>query len=243
MKLKAALAVLVIAVLLASCQPTPEKPVVVNKADGKLEETIQSTPALAKPVTEETAWKEQYDIPGLNCKIDAELILPDTNIFPVYKVKQREFDAESADKIVRYFTKESTGVRETSDTKEELSDQLIAAKEDDNGARWEPYEGQKQRIAELERQIKNAPEEVFGSVGDKVNAIPFNNTYYLPSGLRMHISARESCITMTTEKYGVLQGESWLKDGGAIPGEPAGATIEDIKISKEEALDKVNALV
>jgi len=42
----------------------------------------------------------------------------------------------------------------------------------------------------------------------------------------MHISARESYITITTEKYGVLQGESWLKDGGAIPGEPAGRLLK-----------------
>jgi hypothetical protein len=81
--------------------------------------------------------------------------MPDTNVYPVYKVKKRLFDAAFVDKLVKYFTKEATGVRVTSLTKEELTAELIAAKRgayvlDDNGGRWESYDGQEQRIAELE---------------------------------------------------------------------------------------------
>lgn len=177
------------------CQATPEKSIVVNKNDNKLEETINATPAAAaQQITDVVRWEEDYTIPNLNCAIDAEIVVPDTTIFPVYKVKKRLFDAAFVDKLVRYFTKEATGVRVTSPTKEELTAELIAAKrgmyvEDDNGARWEPYDGQEQLIAELEEQIKNATEEIFEPISEQINPIPFKLTYAMPSGSRLHVDA------------------------------------------------------
>lgn len=41
----------------------------------------------------------------------------------------------------------------------------------------------------------------------------------------------------------MIQGESWLGGGGAIPGEPPGTTIEGVKISQEDALDKLITLM
>ena len=42
--------------LFAACQPTPESPVVVNKANGELESKIQQTAApTPEPVPEETS--------------------------------------------------------------------------------------------------------------------------------------------------------------------------------------------
>ena len=232
-----------------ACQATPEKSIVVNKNDDKLEETIKATPAPSmQQIIAQDRWEEDYKIPNLNCAISAEIVVPETNVYPVYKVKKRLFDATFVDKLVRYLTKEATGARQTSPTKEELTAQLISAKrgmyiEDDNGARWEPYEGQAEEIAELEEQIKNADEETFEPITDDVNAIPFKLTYAMPSGARLHVEAKENSVYVTADKYGLIQGESWLKDGGAIPGEPPGTTIEGVKISEEDAIAQLNTLL
>ncbi len=232
-----------------ACQATPQKNFVVNKNDDKLEQTIKATPAPSiQQVIDKDKWEEDYTIPNLNCAINAEIIVPDTNVYPVYKVKKHLFDSASVDKLVRYLTKEATGVRQTSPTKEELTAQLIAAKrgmyvEDDNGERWESYDGQEQRIAKLEEQIENATEESFEPITDQISPIPFKLTYAMPSGARLHVEAKESSVYVTADKYGVIQGESWLGDGGAIPGEPPGTTIEGVKISKEEANAQLNTLL
>ena len=234
---------------LCGCQATPEKSIVVNKNDNKLDETIKATPApTMQQFTDTVRWEEDYKIPNLDCAINAEIVVPETNVYPVYKVKKHLFDAASVDKLVKYLTKEATGVRQTSLTKEELTAQLIAAKrgvymEDDNGGRWEPYEGQAEEIANLEEQIKNAAEESFEPITDQITPIPFELTYAMPSGSRLHVDAGESSIYITADKFGVTQGESWLKDGGAIPGEPPGTTIEGVKISKEDAFNKLKTLL
>lgn len=243
------IACLILILTFFGCQATPDKPAVVNKNDGKLEEIINTAPNTeSEQITNIKKWEEQYSIHNLECKISADVILPDTVVFPVFEIKKFLFNAEFTDNILKYFTRGATGVRETSTTKEELTAQLIAAKrgvyvEDDKGARWEEYEGQQQRIAELEEQIKNASSEVFGPIQNAVIPVPFDNTYSMPTGAKIFVSASEKQILINTEKYGVIQGESWLKDGGAIPGEKAGATIDNIKINKDRALQILNAFI
>lgn len=238
-----------VCIALSGCQATPEKDAVVNKNDNKLEAAIEATPA---PTTRQMAdlsrWEEDYTIPNLNCAINAEIVTPQVSAFPVYKVKKHFFDAKSTDKIVKYFTKEATGVREASPTKEELTVQLITEKRgvhvaDDNGARWEPFDGQEQLIAELEEQILKAPEETFEPVTDQISPIPFSHIYAMPYGSRLHVDASEEYISISVDNDSLIQGESWLGDGGAIPGEPPGTTIKDIKISQEDALHRLESLL
>ncbi len=208
-----------------------------------------ATPAAtAQQIADADRWQEDYTISNLNCAVSAEIVAPDSTTFPVYKVKKSHFDAALVDKLVRYLTKGATGVRETSPTKEELTAQLIAAKRgtyvlDDNGGRWEPYEEQAEEIAVLEEQINKATEESFEPITNQINSIPFKLTYAMPSGARLHIEAKASSVYITADEFGVIQGESWLKDGGAIPGEPPGTTIEGVKISKEDAIAQLNALL
>jgi len=174
--------IFIVLLIFCGCQKTPEDAAVVNKADGELERIIKGPSASQQTIVTEgngkensetndvitylEAWTETYEIPGLKCEINADVIMPAINEFPVYKVRQREFDTDSVEKIVNYFTADATGVRETSDTKEELEEKLVQAKRgaymwDDNGGRWEPYEGQEEDIAELEKMIAKAEPEVF----------------------------------------------------------------------------------
>lgn len=205
-KIKTFILVIAIILVFCGCQATPEEPVVINKGDNKLQETIQSTPAptsidAVSQLISESQWVETYEITKLECDIDANIITPDSHVFPVYKVKKRNFDVEIISDIVRYFTVEATGVRVTSTTKEELEQQLILTKrgtyvEDDSGGRWESYEGQQQDIVNLEEQIMNAKSEVFNPLTDDPISLPIDNTYAMANGSRVYIDARENTIRL-----------------------------------------------
>ncbi len=258
---------LVFLILLCACQSTPDKDAVVNKNDGKLEELISSAPIESEQTvianeSDETIdksaddsepgvlterWTQPYSLEGLECEIDADIILPDKKEFPVYKIKQREFDDETIKRIVKYFTKDATGMRETSPTKEELEMQLVYAKrgkftEAEGIYTWESYEGQQEDIARLEEQIKNTGEEAFSSVTDDI-VLPIAYTYAMPDGSRVHVLAKSNSINITPLKDGIVQPESWVIAGEAYPGEPKGTTLDNVKISQQDAYEMVNAFL
>ncbi len=252
-KIRFFLILITLTILLCGCQPTPEKPAVINKVDGKLQNIIQSTPVpdasdATRKITTETQWTELYCTENLKCEFNAQIILPDANSFPVYKVAKRSFDSADVNNLVKYFSKDATGVRLTSETKEELEEQLIMAKkgtyvEDDNGGRWEPYDGQQEEIANLERQIANAKREVFNPITSDPVTLPVNNTYAMPDGSKVYIKADANNFSFTTEKYGILQPESWIKSGDAMPGEPAGTMLNNVKITEKAACEKASGLI
>ena len=243
------LAILIAALMLSACQPSPEEEIVVNKGDGRLEGIIASAPAAGEQAIETGKWVETYTIPQLECNINAEVVLPEQTIFPVYKVEQRAFDETDSDGIVKYFTAGATGVRETSPTKEDLEQQLVQVKRgqyiaDENGGEgWQPYEGQEEDIKRIEAEIENAKPEVFEPITDDTSTFLIDNTYAMEDGSRVYITANTTRIRMTTEKNAIFQLESWVEDGAAIPGEPRGTTIEGVKISEDEAREAVNMLI
>lgn len=250
MKQKALLIIFSIILMssLYGCKITPGEEIVINKGDGELEKLIQSTPVPAEQSMKIADWQETYTLNNLKCEIDADIILPQTNIFPVYKVKKRSFSAECVKSINNFFTAAATGMRPTSDTKEELELQLVQVKRgayvvDDAGGRWEPYEGQEEDIEHLEQQIKNAPEEVFSPISDDQITLPATYTYSMLDKSRVYVNADERAIEVFTVKYGIVQLESWVEAGGAAPGEPVGTTIDNVKISNKDARETVNTFL
>ncbi len=248
-------------VLMAACQPTPDQAVVVNKGDGKLEGIIAGPTAAQQTIMPEESgnkedtdagevityteqWKETYTLPNLVCDINADVILPAANEYPVFKMQQHDFDTETLGKIVDYFTQNATGVRETSDTKEELEELLIQTKKgvymmNDDGGKWESYDGQEQDIANLEDRIRNAKPETFDPITDETIAIPMKKTYGMPDNKRVHVDSNPQKIRIAITKFGTVQPESWVVAGEAYPGEPKGTTIDNVKISEDEAKKEV----
>jgi hypothetical protein len=80
----------VLFVILAGCQPTPEKPVVVGKNDGDNEVTslFGKTSETEGSYEAPESWKEETPITsaGLTVAIDAEITVPNVTKFPVVKV-------------------------------------------------------------------------------------------------------------------------------------------------------------
>ena len=254
--------VLLVMIVFYGCQSTPNEDIVVNKGDGEMEAIIAGPTASPQiiiseernssdidgTITYSEEWEETYTLPYLVCEIDADVILPTVNEFPVLKVQQCDFDSETVRKIVDYFTADATGVRDTSVTKEELEAQLVQVKRgtyvwDDNGGRWESYEGQEEDIAALEEQIANAEEVVFDPITDDIVSVHMQKTYTMSNKERIYVYVDSREIDISPIKYGVIQLESWVVIGEAYPGEPEGTTIDNVTISEEDACEVVNKLL
>ena len=235
--------------LISACQPTPEEDIIVNKGDGALEAAIAATAVPSEqpllPVDEVGErvehWTDELHIRGLTCTIDADIVLPDKKIFPVYRVRQRTLDAAAAAQVLDYFLADATGACETTDTREEVLLDLMAVRRgeyvtyDGAGGAWQPYDGQEEDIARLEEQLQNTPEETFGPVPDTV-PIGTPYTYALPDGKRICVRVSERAAYASTYfPRGIIQPENWVMDGEAYPGEPKGTTLQNVKISQAEA--------
>lgn len=231
-------------IILCGCQPNPQQAVVINRADNKLKETIQATPQVSdvnqwiESLTQDK-WTETYTLPMLECQINAQIILPDRQLFPVYKVKQVVFNDGFINGLIQNFVAGARGVRNTSDTKEELEQLLIQVKRgayviDDNGGRWEHYEGQEQEISDLKEQINNAEPETFLPISDDPVTLPLDKTYQMSDSTRAYIRAREDKFSFFKDKFGIIQPERWLVDY-AGPEDPEGTTLKNVKISEADA--------
>ncbi len=174
--------------VLTACQPTPAAPVVVNKADGKLEEKISQT---AEPQAKYEAPAKVQDTltkKNVTVSIDADVIVPDVPAFPVYEVKPVGFTQQQVNAVGKallgdkalfslpegekiYMTKEDV-LEQIAKEKAQLEEvKKMGDKEFNNvfdgESREDAYAGYEQRIKEWEEQYKTAP-DVWGK--DKLPA-------------------------------------------------------------------------
>jgi hypothetical protein len=96
--------ILMAALVLSACQPTPEKAAVVGKNDGKLEKKLQQTqPPEATTVPYEVPERLDMEIEGLpegySIIFNAGVEIPDQDTWPVYTVEPAAITQEQADAI------------------------------------------------------------------------------------------------------------------------------------------------
>ncbi len=182
-----ALLMLCISVFTA-CQPTPDKPVVVNKNDGKLEEKIAQTVEPQASYEAPTQIKDTLTKNNTTVSIDADVIIPDVTAFPVYEVQPIGFTQEQVDTIgsVLLGDKDLYSLPEGKQiymSKDQVMEQIVQEKAQleevkkmgdkefnnvfDGESREDAYAGYEQRIKEWEEQYKSAP-DVWGE--DKLAA-------------------------------------------------------------------------
>ncbi len=240
-------ATLLCILIMSGCQQTPVKDVVVNKNNGAFEKSIRETKKTeaTAPQFDQAKWEESYQTEGYECKINADIVTSLAEKHPVFQVKKRTFSEDDAKKTLNYFTKDAIGMRATSDTKEELTEKLILAKrgtyvsDDNGGGSWNPnYEGKDQIISELEEQINNAEPEEFSPIDNENLELPMDRIYQLKDLSKLHTYFDDSTIHISTGVYDLVQYESWIIQNGGFPGE-SGTTINNVKISEEDAANKV----
>ncbi len=227
-----------------ACQPTPESPIVVNKGSGEYEQIILATPApelISKPYLA-SEWDETYELQGLTCYINPEIIMKTSESYPIYGVRQTNFEEDFARKMINNFLPDIVGIRDNTLTKEDYEDMLISAKRGmqmmlDNEVWWEPYEGQQEDIEYYSEMIKKTPTVTYEPVDTKSLEIEFPMNVQLENsdGSTAVITFKDQVVSYSKYRNSILQPESWVLSGHAYIGEPAGTTV-DVKITEAEAL-------
>lgn len=156
--------IFIIALTMAACQPTPEKPVVVNKNDGKLEEIIAKSPEPSSvPYEAPEAWNTEFEVFGGKMKVyvDAPVETPGVNA-PVAKISPHYFTQEEADKLIKFFLKDAEPISgDRPRTKEELTEELFQLREKIQSGDYEGTDEQAEwETDNYEEQIRSAPASV-----------------------------------------------------------------------------------
>lgn len=157
--------------LLAGCQSTPEKPIVVQKDMEQMLDTAQK----GTDGDNGKSLKEQYGIPDtyqfeaqgaagkLNIKVDANVFVPNGNAMPIYKVKAVDFTQEQ----VTAFWNALIGDTEMweiqqQQTKEQIQEQILQLKQ---------LMGDEKKLAEKLMDMEDAQKEL-KALEDRYKAAP-----------------------------------------------------------------------
>lgn len=184
MKKLAIILVLLCALFLAACQPTPEVAPVVNKRESEealkqsseyaapgdtanavaIEQSINATPMeyeVAERWKDEIVKDEKFKV-----QADIDVMMPKLKSIPIQKLVRRDFTQEDIDGFIKYFV----GDKDVKfynwpppQTKADFEAELINIKQalavSEAGGDGEDPEFLKQRIAEVEAKLKAAPEK------------------------------------------------------------------------------------
>lgn len=157
----AAMLCVLLIILSAGCQPTPETAVVINKNSAP-EATGNASGEVGEPFSAPETWTDSIDYAGgrVTVNINADVICK-TGVYKQYEIEPLEFTQAQAEKCVEALfggaTLEVIGQRWTKDQIEEF---LINFKKqyatgNETGMSEEEYNAS---VKELERRIANAPE-------------------------------------------------------------------------------------
>lgn len=92
--------------ILSACQKTPEQNAVVNKGDGQMMEIIESTAVITAEIEVNERWETSLQEGKVYINIDAEIIYPDVEAYPVLSIVPIIMNQELADKALEAFFKE-----------------------------------------------------------------------------------------------------------------------------------------
>ena len=186
--------VIIIVLVIAACQATPEKEIVVSKNDGKLEEKIVEPVVTEQNVTEDKQWNENFTINNIEINIDTLVEIPDTLEYPVVRVRPTAFDSKTIESAISELSQNEILYRHDNDknsllTKEVIQSLIIEQKqkiqeigdEENDEFVKQNYES---IVQDLEKKYESAPSEI-EIIREKVdleNINPNNCSIYFDSG-------------------------------------------------------------
>ncbi len=146
--------------LLAACQPTPDKPAVVQKNDGKLEEKISQSSAPVQKYEAPKHWKETYTRDKLKVEFDADITMPNVDKYPVVKVEPLTLTQQRVDELVNYFAAGKKLYRYPAvKTKADYAAEIVEAKRGQEvDGKFVVTEDSKAWVKELEQRMSQAPD-------------------------------------------------------------------------------------
>lgn len=223
-------------ICLTACQPTPEIEAVVRRDNVEkiILDSIEQDDVAPYDYKAPERWEDTITLKGQKKEvtIKADVIIPDTNTFPIAQVVPTTFTQEMADRIREYFIGDRILIeRKTELTKADYDEMIVLAKAgyyDGN----KHYDTEQSVIDDLIKERENAPEFFeqnvitdFSISGTGFNSVAKDNE-------QISLSANESRIWYADD-YGYFSNLwEWIPS--------IGASLKDIgvemRISEQEAI-------
>ncbi len=230
--------------LLYGCQPTPSTETVVNKGDNRLEMAVKER--AVPPYTYEAPahWAETISMKTITIEIDADVMMPDTDLHPIRTIQNRAFTSEDILRVLSACCGQQLELRENRMSSGEITEDIrfvmrgdYAGEDDETGkVIWLQSEDAEERLAELRDQLAACPtEDSFIPLNAKdltLDGMP--NVIRNNDGQLWYAKCTSQALNVTVTRNPYLQDESVVLHGG-FAGEPLGQGLTAIKISEEDA--------
>ncbi len=229
------ISILIIALLLLACQPTPDREAVVNKDDNITENAIKSTAAPEGSYGIPERWTETVALTDdLTLEIDVPVETGEGDVHPAYIVSQKRMDVESLKRFVLAVYPDVESVRSPRETLAELEEdirriQLGDYMGEENGRPvFEPYEEDLNALVEpIMEKIRTLPAEETdrplapGYLVLQQNAIPLKRSDESVVWLSGSDSGAYTAVFLRTERKASVQKALWIEqERGDLPGGP-----------------------
>jgi hypothetical protein len=165
---------------LTGCKPTPERPPIVGKGDGKLEEKIKDSGVAKGNSSINIPQEVKHDFASgkLSVNMDAKIEAPNASKIPVVKVTPSKFSQEQVDQITKTLMQGKPIYKKNyTMTKAQMEEQLVMLKgmlskqepkndSSDKDKKGRISEKLKMSIEKMEKDIPNAPETIEKEISD-----------------------------------------------------------------------------
>ena len=148
------LSILLVALCISACQPTPGKEAVVYKGEDYLHSDSEA-PFVRLEVSDHLTYSR--DLNGLRLDVDADVSIPGVDAYSVIEVEKARFTRADYERFVQYFLPEGTPLYTTGDlTKKQIAERIVEFEEVLAKEPNERYEGVLPYMYEL---YESAPDD------------------------------------------------------------------------------------
>lgn len=242
--MKRLLTILLFLLLLIACVPTPDQEAVVNKADHSIKDTLAAPDAESYRYEAPSRWEETLEMKNLNIVIDVDVVLPETDRYPIQTIKRHTFSGEDVLTLLNACFTGPFELRENRDSISELDEEIrmimrgnvVDSNEETGEVVWEPWTEEPEELIELRERMEQCPAEDTFVPLDPAKLSSRNEPYVVRAGdgTLLYLSFRKDALTVSTARNGQVQDEHTVWTGGFF-GEPWHKTLDHIMITEEEA--------
>lgn len=223
-----------------------------------LEKVVLTTPPVetdfpvCTPFVEEAKWVDRIPLKNFDVKIDVTIEAPETAQFPVYQVEQSDFSKDFVwkERIIPYLCGTINGIRPGGQTTEDLMKKLDSL---DRGV-YDP--DTKERFPYTKEEYSAISSDILNRLKSAVSEDDYEDsntidTSEMPLLLSLRCAqnqpweliVRPDYFLLTRYRTAILQMESWVIQGEAVPEEPKGTQLNHVNCTEEEAREFVNAFL
>ena len=189
---------------------------------------------------------------NLNILIDADIVMPETDVYPVQTIERHMFTGEDVLTMLNACFSAPFTLRENPYSMAELEDDIrlllrgeVIDSDDETGElTFAPIDENSEELFELREKLAQCPaEDTFVSFDP--NKLAYSNEGYVlrdANGTLLYLQFRKDVLTVSTVRSSYVQDAKTVYHGG-IYGEPWHRTLDKIRITEAEAIARGEAFL